>query len=178
MASTAQASSTQTTDSIPAGVPDFVVKYGTIVAFSFSWSRDTAVLTFSPAPLVYIYSKERYMPSDISAQLAHTIPKVKSAPLPTNASIPTLTLENLHELNRFGNGGVDIYLTSKDDVTENPAWLDGIKPGPDGKIPNAKTCTVIVADKGNGTVDAFYIYFYAFNWGGVVLGDNLGKPSI
>lgn len=30
-------------------------------------------------------------------------------------------------------------------------------------------------EKGAGVVDVFYFYFWAFNWGGVVLGKQLGK---
>ena len=32
---------------------------------------------------------------------------------------------------------------------------------------------VIVNDHGNGEVDAFYMYFYPFNWGGVVFDENV-----
>jgi len=33
---------------------------------------------------------------------------------------------------------------------------------------------IVVVDKGEGIVDAFYFYFFAFNWGGIVLGKQLG----
>lgn len=41
----------------------------------------------------------------------------------------------------------------------------------------AKSCAIIVYDHGdaNGTVDAFYMYFYAFNLGLNVLGQVLGN---
>ena len=63
-----------------------------------------------------------------------------------------------------------MYLTSKDDVTKNPTWILGVKPDASGKTNGAVTATIIVNDKGNGNVDAFYMYFYANNWGGTVLG--------
>jgi hypothetical protein len=125
----------------PDGVPQYVLDY---------------------APLVYLHSSEKYFPSDIAAQVANTIPQVNFAPV-ANAPNP-LDLNNLNQL------GADVYLTSKDDVTKNPAWIMGVKPDASGKTQGAVTATVIVNDKGNGNVDAFYMYFYANNWGGTVLG--------
>ena len=43
---------------------------------------------------------------------------------------------------------------------------------------DAKSCAIIINDHGNGIVDAFYMYFFAFNQGetvfGQVLGDHVG----
>lgn len=65
-----------------------------------------------------------------------------------------------------------MYLTSKDDVTTNPKWLEGQDAfGLDAD----KTGVVVVMEKQDGVVDAFYFYFWAFNWGGVVLEKQLGK---
>ena len=72
-------------------------------------------------------------------------------------------------------GGEDVYLTSIQDITTSPKWLNGILPDSGGSTGSKKTCAIIVVDKGNGVVDAFYMYFWAFNWGGVVLGNQLGK---
>ena len=71
-----------------------------------------------------------------------------------------------------------MYITSKDDVTKNPQWIKGVKPNGQGKTEGAVTAAVIVTDKGDGNVDAFYMYFYAYNYGGNVLGSsklNFGK---
>ena len=110
---------------------------------------------------MYLDSSEQYFPSDFQAQLANTVPKVNfnavSAPTP-------LDLNNLNQL------GGDVYLTSKDDITKNPQWIKGVRPDGNGKTNGAITAAVIVNDKGNGNVDAFYMYFYAYNWGGEVLG--------
>ncbi|OCK80769.1 hypothetical protein K432DRAFT_296964 [Lepidopterella palustris CBS 459.81] len=126
------------------------------------------------APLVYLHSQEKYFPSDISAQLSssNTQPEANFTVV-SGASSP-LTLDNLNELNSFGT----VYLTSKVDITTNPAWLNGVVPDSSGKTENAVPCAIIVNDHGSGNVDAFYMYFYAFNWGGVVLkqqfGDHVG----
>ena len=129
------------------------------------------------APLLYLYSKDPYRPSDIGAQLVHTKPRHNLDPLPPSSVPYPLTLDNLDQLNALGKGGSDIFMTSNDDVSKNPAWLLGVVPDSEGKVHNAKTCVIIVAEKDNGIVDVFYVYFYAFNWGGKVLGDNLGKFS-
>lgn len=132
-------------------------------------------LRLCSAPLLYLYSKDPYRPSDIGAQLVHTTPKHNLAPLPAGSVPLPLTLDNLDQLNALGNGGSDIFLTSNDDVSKNPTWLCGVTPDSDGKVHNAKTCVIIVAEKDNGVVDVFYVYFYAYNWGGKVIGDNLGE---
>ena len=130
--------------------------------------RITNINSSSTAPLVYLYSGETYFPADLSAQLANTQPEVNYVVVSRAPSL--LTLNNLNELNSYGS----VYLTSKVDITTNPAWLNGIKPDTSGKTNNAISCAIIVNDHGSGNVDAFYMYFYAFNWGGVVLGQQLG----
>jgi hypothetical protein len=115
--------------------------------------------TMSSAPIVYLYSGEEYFPSDIGAQVSNTQPEinyevVSGAPSP-------LTLDNLDSLNALG--GSSIYLTSKVDTTNpQPEWLKGVVPDSTGKTNGAVSCSIIVNDYGNGTVDAFYMYFYAY----------------
>lgn len=118
---------------------------------------------------MWLYSGENYFPSDIGAQLQHTKPEnnfkvVADAPSP-------LTLDNLQQLN--DQGGKSVYLTSVDDITTNPSWLEGVKPDGSGKAGDTKSCAVIVNDHGNGQVDAFYMYFFAYNWGGTFFGQNV-----
>ncbi|KZF20450.1 hypothetical protein L228DRAFT_233066 [Xylona heveae TC161] len=132
-----------------AGVPNYVLEY---------------------APLVWLQSSEQYHPSDIGAQLVHTKPEVnftivKDLPNP-------LTLDNLNALN--ADGGKDVYLTSVDDITKAPAWLNGIVPDATGKTNGAVSSVIVVNDHGSGNVDAFYFYFYAYNQGDTVLGQELG----
>ena len=82
------------------------------------------------------------------------------------------------DLNNVNSLGSDVYITSKNDITQNPQWIKGVKPNGQGKTEGAVTAAVIVTDKGDGNVDAFYMYFYAYNYGGNVLGSsklNFGK---
>lgn len=44
-----------------------------------------------------------------------------------------------------------------------------------GGTGDKKTGVIVVVDKGEGVVDAFYFYLFAFNWGGVVLEKQLGE---
>ncbi|PSN70142.1 hypothetical protein BS50DRAFT_571435 [Corynespora cassiicola Philippines] len=124
----------------PSGVPDYVIKY---------------------APVVYLHSAEVYFPSDLQVFLDNTIPRANyqevSGPRPLNAN----------NVNAYGQ---DVYLTSEDDVTTNPAWIKGVKPDKNGKTNGAVSSAIIVNDKGGGNVDAFYFYWYIYNWGGKVLG--------
>lgn len=140
----------------PSGVPQYALDY---------------------APIVYIYSEDPYFPSDIGAQVTNTQPEVNFTAL-ANAPNP-LTLDNLADLD---SAGLNVFLTSKIDITTNPAYLYGVKPDEDGKTDGAISCAIIVNDHGNGLVDVFYMYFYAFNYGGsygalgvdFVIGDHVG----
>lgn len=127
---------------IPSNIPDFVINY---------------------APIVYLTSSEAYRPADIGTHLQHTQPKNNFADV--NGAASPLTLDNLSSLN--GLDGNNVYLTSQDDVEQNPAWLFGVTPDASGKTNGAVSSTIIVNDHGNGLVDAFYMYFYSFDFGGV-----------
>jgi len=90
---------------------------------------------------------------------------IKSAPDP-------LLPSNIDFLNR-----PDIYLTSKQDPTQDPDWITSKYGKPDPNTHRSDAPAVIVAvDKsstlGNGTVDAFYFYFYSFNLGNSVMLDT------
>ena len=94
---------------------------------------------------------------------------------PVDGAPNPLSLSNLDQLN--AKGGTNVYLTSVDDVTKNPPWLTGVKPDASGKTNGATTSVVVVNTHADGIVDAFYFYFYSFNLGNKVLGQNLGNVS-
>ncbi|KAK2750647.1 Vacuolar protein sorting-associated protein 62 [Myotisia sp. PD_48] len=169
------------------------------------------------APFVYLSSKEEHWPSDISEHLLHITPYLNFTPLPSKWDNPSL--KNLDRLNFWQDGGF-VYLTSDDNVEDQPPWLRS-----DANIPNpyeTKDCGVrrksddpqsvvaptdgtqfsaqcikankrsnrasageegrskapailIVVDKGNGIVDAFWFYFYSFNLGNVVFNVRFGN---
>lgn len=135
------------------------------------------VLMIALAPLVYLDPTEAYLPADIGSQLKYCTPKLHSA-APISGATSPLSVANMDGLNAFGpSNGTGVYLTSNDDVATvpQPQWLGGVRPDSTGKTGGAISSAVIVADKGNGLVDAFYFYFYAFDDGGIVLGMNLGN---
>lgn len=125
------------------------------------------------APLVHLKTDDAFRPSSIAAQLKHTHPTVNATSI-TNGPHPR-TLYNLSRLNRFGHE--DIFLSSNGDFTKLPPWTRGILPDAQGKTHGAPTAAIIVHRKHNaiGTVDAFYMYFYAYNRGNLVLGQEFGN---
>ncbi|KAK1144868.1 Vacuolar protein sorting-associated protein 62 [Aspergillus melleus] len=124
------------------------------------------------APLVWLHSEDPYRPSGFAQQLEHTSPQmdwkvVEGAPSP-------LTLDNLDKLNDLGN--TSIYLTSEEgiDADPTPSWFLGADITAEGKSDDVSS-SIIVNDHGDGTVDAFYFYFYAYNQGNTVLGMEFGN---
>lgn len=109
---------------------------------------------------MYLFSGDPYRPTDLTIHLQRTQPEIDYAVV--DGAPNPLTLDNLDQINP------DVFLTAKDDVTSNPAWLLGTAPDSTNKISDAIPAAIIVADKGNNTVDVFYMYFYSFNWGGIV----------
>ena len=99
------------------------------------------------------------MPSDISAHIRHTTPMLDGKPLRDH---PSLDLDNLELLNKYGD---QIALTSDDDPTSHPSWLLGEAPDSTGRIRNSTACFVILVERGQSELDAFYFYFYSYNEG-------------
>jgi hypothetical protein len=139
-----------------AGVPQYVLDYGK----TYSSHNCSQCTNSNPiAPLVWLHSQETYMPSDLQQQLDNTVPKVNWTSIEGVQS--PLDLNNLDTLNDLGN--TSVYLTSLNgiDASPQPTWLQGITPDEDGRIGDGTGSAIIVADRGNETVDAFYFYFYA-----------------
>lgn len=85
-------------------------------------------------------------------------------------------MHNLDQLNAVGDRcGENVYLTANDDLSTDPEWLKGCEIDSDGGANGEKTGVIILTDKGNGVLDVFYFYFWAFNYGGVVTERHLGK---
>lgn len=99
------------------------------------------------------------MPSDLLTHIQHTSPALDGKPIP---DISTLDLDNLETLNKFGD---EVALTSNDDPLSYPEWIHGETPDADGRINNATPCVVVLVEKGERDLDAFYFYFYSFNEG-------------
>jgi hypothetical protein len=84
-----------------------------------------------------------------------------------------LTLDNLDLLNNLG--GEDIHLTSNSELAMIPKYLHGKAPSRKTlQTENAISSVITVVDKGDWILDAFYMYFYSFNQGPSVYGNELG----
>lgn len=110
------------------------------------------------APLVWLDVNETYFPGDIYGQVQNTYPALNYTRI-TGYTTP-LTLDNLDQLNDFGN--TSVYLTSNEGIEAFPAWFNGVKPNSDGVTEGATSCAIVTVDHGNGTLDAFYFYFYSW----------------
>lgn len=88
---------------------------------------------------------------------------INQEPVP---DLPQLDLDNLAILNNITNlGDGRVALTSNDNITSLPSWLLGQTPDSSGVIANVTACVVIVVEKSDVEVDAFYWYFYSYDRG-------------
>lgn len=99
------------------------------------------------------------MPSDIPSHVRHTRPFKGFQPLSDSAA---LDLTNLSSLNQYGT---EVFLTAVENVTTMPDWLLGETPDAQGALHNSTACAVVVVEKPEQIVDAFYFYFYSFDEG-------------
>lgn len=76
--------------------------------------------------------------------------------------LPSLDLDNLDVLNESGDR---VTLSATDDPLTSPPWLLGVAPDSMGQIHNATPCVVVLVEKNEVELDAFYFYFYSFNEG-------------
>jgi len=58
-----------------------------------------------------------------------------------------------------------VYLTSKDNVEDDPAWLLSAENTPTNSGYSAAPATIIAVEKDGGIMDVFYFYFYSYNHG-------------
>jgi hypothetical protein len=84
--------------------------------------REIPDYVFDYAPLVHLYSGEQFWPGDIAEHLYHTTPMLNYTPIQAKWDHPTL--EDLDGLNQW-EGGRHVFLTSDDDPTSRPPWLEG-----------------------------------------------------
>lgn len=129
----------------PGQIPDYVLKY---------------------APTVHLYSEEVYLPCDVRDFVSHMYPVQDGKNITNDIKLP-MTLYDVGKLPREE----DVFLSSTSDFDVDPDWITGR-----GNIPDIETgelrvpAVLIVFDKGDGWVDSFWFYFYAFNLGPFVMG--------
>ncbi|CAN8098306.1 unnamed protein product [Discula destructiva] len=112
------------------------------------------------APWSYLYSGDKSLPSDITVHLNNTIPEVNYAAIGDVGSVTVDTLSSYSS---------DVYLTSADNVLDDPAWLLSDYGMPDSSGYSAAPGLIIAAEKNATMTDVFYFYFYSYNIGRPVL---------
>lgn len=122
------------------------------------------------APVIRLYSEERYLPYDITDYVTHFTLEDSSH---NNVSMDGKPM-NLPELGQVEALDLEspLFLTCLEDFSKEPEWLTGSKNIPDietGAIKDAPA-VLIVVDKGQGVVDSFWFFFYSFNEGPFVMG--------
>ncbi|CAF3491548.1 unnamed protein product [Fusarium graminearum] len=115
------------------------------------------------APLVYLHSNDPFLPADILTHVRHTTPMIDCKPVP---DLPELDLDNLAILNDVPvHGDQVVALTSNDNVTNLPSWLLGEAPDDTGRIANSTPCIVLLVERSQRDVDAYFFYFYSYDQG-------------
>ncbi len=159
------------------------------------WSKEERIpreiprLILDHAPLVHLHSEEVFWPGDIAEHLLHTTPYLNFTPIGSHCR--QLNLTSLNELNEYGRF---TYTQSDDNVEDRPKWMTGDRNVPveldnervggydHALLPKAKRggrsnapTILVVIDKGDGIVDAFWLFFYSFNQGNKVLNIRFGN---
>ncbi|RDW27830.1 hypothetical protein B0I72DRAFT_133210 [Yarrowia lipolytica] len=135
----------------PGQVPDYVLRH---------------------CPGVHLYSEEKYLPGDPADYVTNFKIDTASGKTVLNGSeSDPVTLARLGQYS-FEKHSSRTFMTSLTDFNADPDWITGEGNIPhlvSGKIDHAKS-VLIVVDKGDGLVDAFWFYFYPFNLGPFVMG--------
>ncbi|CCC70142.1 hypothetical protein NCAS_0E00720 [Naumovozyma castellii] len=122
-------------------------------------------------PLIHLYSEERYWPSDIKDYVTHFHLEDDSR----TTFLKNLTLANLPR-QWPKNESVTLqpnsssFMTSNTDFAKDPKWVLGEQPEYGTGLIKSAPAVLIIVDKGNGWVDAYWFYFYPFNWGPYIMG--------
>lgn len=145
-------------------VPEYVLKYGQYSPFLCREYFGETITDSVTAPLVWLHSADPFRPSDLLQHIDHTTPRANYEPVP---DLPDLNLENLAVLNEVRDGVAgSAALTSDDDVLLQAPWLLGQEPDAEtGRIANVTACVVVLVEKGEDEMDAFYWYFYSYDRG-------------
>ncbi|CDK29297.1 unnamed protein product [Kuraishia capsulata CBS 1993] len=124
------------------------------------------------APVVHLYSEERYLPYNVEKFVSNFHACFRNGSLVPGGESP-LKLQQLEELDKhIVDYDTAIFMTADSDFDKDPEWITGKHNIPnvyDGAIEDAPA-TLIVVDKGNGWVDAYWFFFYSFNLGPFVMG--------
>lgn len=122
-------------------------------------------------PFVHLYSEEKYLPYSVEDYVKHFHLEYSNKTVVYNQT--ELTLVKLGEIaKQYPVENSEFFLTANEEFDNDPEWITGSKNIPslvDGKLKNAPA-VLIVVDKGNGWVDAYWFYFYSFNLGPFVMG--------
>lgn len=124
------------------------------------------------APVVHLYSEEKYLPYDVNEYVPKFYLKYGNGSNVTTEQDLPLNLSHLAAFAPRGDDNEPVFMTSLDDFSTDPDWITGQENKINyetGEIKNA-SATLIVVDKGNGWVDSYWFYFYAFNLGPFVMG--------
>ncbi|KAF2747136.1 hypothetical protein M011DRAFT_424134 [Sporormia fimetaria CBS 119925] len=149
------------------------------------WSNEERQLRQIPdyvleyAPYIYLYSQEEFWPCDVGDHLIHTTPHLNYTALRAVEDHPALN--DLDDLNLWGGF---VYLQSDENVEDRPDWLGGKKNIPsvpkdskEERIGGKSDAPVvlIVVQKDDGIVDAFFFFFYSYNLGNKVFNVRFGN---
>jgi len=158
--------------------------------------KDVPSYVLDYAPLVHLSEEEIYWPSLVDDHLLHTTPSLNFTPMQESEQHPTTS--NLGDFNKYDDGAF-VFLQSKDLVETMPAWLTseqnipvvqgvGLQKAQEGserrggkKKEGSQTggrspapAYLLVAEKEDGVVDAFWFFFYSYNLGNTVFGIGFG----